>query len=653
VKTQQLIKLIFITVTSCLVAFSVAAASPTAITGGPDGEGHDHQRLDEQGNPIIGLQRRRDPSAPLIAHDASTAGIISSGPSAKIIKNLDLTGRGERFSAGSTTDVWAHNGFAYTGTFGSPCGGDPDAGVWVWDVHNKNNPSFVTVIPSPAGSRSNDVRVASTNAGDVLVHSNEACADGGPGGFEVWNVDNPSAPVHLASVLTDDVNAFLRDNLGFIDFGVHNLWQFSQDGNDYVAATVNSEFGNFQIFDMANLGAGPIGFWGAESIGPADSPYPSPHPAEDYATLDDFDKILDVDAYLFDGFGASRNRFLHDVTISADGTRAYLANWDAGLVLLDISDVTNPTIVSVALDPTNGSIDGEVNSHAVWPSEDGAIVVEGEEDFSVFEGNTPFLGSLQFLNTIPGVGTSTNSGNALEVSPTGNAGTLTATTLSVTSGSLAGSTFVVLEMVENNHPLGAGSVSGNLVWIGRACDGDVFDNALSAGDIAIARRGACFFSDKAANAAAAGAAAIVIANNQDDSVWSGLRIWDYSDETNPVLMSTFDTVCSANPSDTSCDPAGSYSVHNVVVETKGNKTKAYISWYSDGMLVLDVSDPANPVEVARFLDDSTNGGAPNDFWGVYKETNSPWIYGSDRSGGLYVFKEKGAGSAKNGAGKKP
>jgi hypothetical protein len=651
VKNQPISKLIYIAIINSLLAFSVATASPPVLNGGPDDEGHDHQRLDQEGNPVTGLQRRPDPGAALIAHDALTAGIISSGPSAKIIKNLDLTGRGERNVAGATTDIWTHNGYAYTGTFSNPCGGDPEAGIWIWDVHNKNNPEFVGIIPSPTGSRTNDVRVASMNSGDILVHSNESCG-GGPGGFEVWNVNDPTAPMHLASVQTDDVNELLR-GLGFVDSGVHNLWLFSRDGNDYVAATVESEFGNFQIFDLANLNGGPVGFWGAESIGPVHSPYPSPHPFEDYATLDDFGKILDVDSYLFDGFGASQNRFLHDVTINAEGTRAYLANWDAGLVLLDISDVTNPTIVSVALDPANGSIDGEVNSHAVWPSEDGAIVVEGEEDFSVFEGDTPFQGSLQFLNTIPGVGTSTNSGNTLEASPTGNTGTLTATTLTVDSGPLEDSTFEVLDMNNNSFPLGAGSVNGNLVWIGRACNGDPIENIVNEGDIAIARRGACFFSDKAANAAAEGAAAIVIANNQEDSVWSGLRIWDYSDESNPVLKSTFNTVCSADPSDASCDPAGTYSVHNVVVETTGNKTKAYVSWYSDGMLVLDASDPANPVEIARFLDGSTNGGEPNDFWGVYKETHSPWIYGSDRNGGLYVFKEKGAGSAKNGAGKKP
>ena len=71
-----------------------------------------------------------------------------------------------------------------------------------------------------------------------------------------------------------------------------------------------------------------------------------------------------------------------------------------------------------------------------------------------------------------------------------------------------------------------------------------------------------------------------------------------------------------------------------------------MSWYWDGMLVLDVTDPLQPVEVARFLDPTgPNDGFANDFWGVFLEdAQSPWIYGSDRNGGLYIFKLKGAGS---------
>jgi len=294
------------------------------------------------------------------ADDANPSNIISDGPNAKVIKNLDVVGRGERNAADATTDVWAHDGYAYTGTFNNPCGGDPEAGIWVWDVHNKNKPSFVTVIPSPAGSRTNDVRVEAMNSGDILVHSNESCA-GGPGGFEIYDVGDPADPVLLSSVQTDDVNLFLQGAFGFVDIGVHNLWLFTQGENDYVAATVESEFGNFQIFDITDPTAPSlVGFWGAEQLA---------FPGIDWVNLTDFGTILAADAYLFDGFGASANRFLHDVTISDDGTMAYLANWDAGLVLLDISDPASPSVVSVAIDPVNGSLDGEVNSHSVWPSQ--------------------------------------------------------------------------------------------------------------------------------------------------------------------------------------------------------------------------------------------------------------------------------------------
>jgi hypothetical protein len=31
-----------------------------------------------------------------------------------------------------------------------------------------------------------------------------------------------------------------------------------------------------------------------------------------------------------------------------------------------------------------GSLDGEVNSHAAWPTEDGTVVVETEEDFNAW-----------------------------------------------------------------------------------------------------------------------------------------------------------------------------------------------------------------------------------------------------------------------------
>jgi len=385
-----------------------------------------------------------------------------------------------------------------------------------------------------------------------------------------------------------------------------------------------------------------VSAWGAEEIF---------DPGVGDETVDE-DRVLDAALWLLDGFGASANRFLHDVTITADGTQAYLANWDAGLVLLDISDPSNPLYVSSAIDVANGSLDGEVNSHAVWPSEDGSIVVEGEEDFSAWEasvppGNLTLDGTTAGDPTIPATAIATLDGDFFEANQTGLTGTTDGSSIAIDGGD----TFVAIELATPAvSPTFAdtGPLSGEFVWIGQACTLTTTDTVLNAGaidpgDIAVARRGACEFEEKADAAAGAGAAAVVIANNISTSTpWSGLRIWDYSDPANPVLASTFNTTCSASTaSGGPCDPAGTYSVHNVIVETTGNRTKAYVSWYSDGMLVLDVTDPYNPVETSRFLNASSNVDLANDFWGVYKVPNRPLIYGSDRNGGLYIFKEVG------------
>jgi hypothetical protein len=254
--------------------------------------------------------------------------------------------------------------------------------------------------------------------------------------------------------------------------------------------------------------------------------------------------------------------------------------------------------------------------------------------------------------TIPGTAIATDDGDFFEATQTGLTGSTDGSSVVVDGGP----TFLAIEFATAaGSPTFAdtGTISGPIVWIGRACTLTTADTPLNAGaiaggGIAVVRRGACEFDEKAQAAAAAGADAVVIANNiAPDTPWSGLRIWDYSDPTNPILASTFNTTCSAAFSPIEgCATFGTYSVHNVIVETTGNKVKAYVSWYSDGMLVIDVSDPYNPEEVGRFLDDSSNGGLPNDFWGVYKQPNDPFFYGSDRNGGLYTFKEQGSGSGK-------
>ena len=647
--------------TAITAALLVTSATPTSAH--PDSGGV----TDEPGEVHVDDDSHLGP----VAHDFDNDGpllgegnfdIISGAPYSKVQKNLAVAGRGERLEAGVTTDVWALNGYAYTGTFSSLCSDGPggnESGIWIWDVHNKQKPTKVGVIESAAGSKANDVKVFTNSAGDdILVLSNESCA-GGPGGVDIYEVNDPANPVFLDRLQVDDGNAFLREFFDFVDSGIHNIYLWSREGADYMGLSGELEFGNFKIYDISDP-AEPVllSSWGPEDLDFADELAARGLTSFSEGTVEEwqphFDLILEADAYIFSGFGASANRVMHDLFVNDDGTKAYVNFWDAGMILLDISDPSDPQFVSQALDPT--STDGEVNSHSVW-TEDDVVVVEGEEDFAPY-GDA-------FLDT--------------------SAGTFDA---------IAGAI----------HP--SGDVAGPATYVGLACDAASIPLAGGPGEVALVERGACAFTLKSNNAEAAGYDGIVVFNSAaggdalvlmgGDSVnipgvfigrsdgltlagvasatdlvigapagtiveyaetwngWSGLRIWDYSDPANPVLASTFDTACSALQPGTDgaeeCFEGDqfTYSSHNLVIDNG----IAYISWYSDGLLMVDISDPYNPVEVGRYHEsgpefEESNGGV-QDIWGVYKEDNSPWVYASDRNGGLYVLKAYGSGSAKTG-----
>ena len=619
-----------------------------------------------------GLQKHQDPAAALEQFDAEAADVVSNGPSASVVKNIALAGRGHRLLPQATTDVWSHKSIGYLGTFNAPCGtgegfrsdtgpvdyiNDVEApGVVVFDVHNRNRPRYMGNLPSVEGSRVNDVKVATMNSGDILVHSNEACA-GGDGGFEVYDMSDPRNPVHLASVRVDEANETLRTVFGGVNLGVHNLFLFTQGERDFVAMQTHAWFGSFQIYELTDP-TDPqfVSAWGAELLCEEEYCSDDPYNETDVDTL-----INHINGYMFclltPCFGSSQNRFLHDVTVNADGDLAYLSHWDAGLILLDVSDPANPEFISQALDPTAG--DGEVNSHAAWPSEDGTTVVETAEDFDALPELTPLdnwtVGEAP-TNTIPAIGVSTSAGDDFEANQTGNTvhidlvleHHMLAPRVDVVSGPLAPNMYPATEAAGNQPKLAdTGAIDGDAIWIGRACNIDPILNEaeFEPGDVAVVRRGECPFAEKLANAAALGASAVVVSNNvRGVSQWGNVRIWDYSDPTNPVLASEFDTVCSKDPTAAECDLRGTYSVHNVILE----KGFATFSWYSNGVIIVDVRDPYNPVEVARYNPtgeefEEQNSGI-QDVWGIYKERGRRWLYASDRNGGLYILKPAGAGT---------
>lgn len=99
-----------------------------------------------------------------------------------------------------------------------------------------------------------------------------------------------------------------------------------------------------------------------------------------------------------------------------------------------------------------------------------------------------------------------------------------------------------------------------------------------------------------------------------------VRVFDISDPANPVKLSE---VKLPSTNDPNAPPFGS---HNVMV--RGNT--AYVAWYTDGLVVVDISNPTAPQVIAQAVDPTDN------YWGVFVQ--GELIFTSDRAGGLKIYK---------------
>ena len=121
--------------------------------------------------------------------------------------------------------------------------------------------------------------------------------------------------------------------------------------------------------------------------------------------------------------------------------------------------------------------------------------------------------------------------------------------------------------------------------------------------------------------------------------WGALRILDTTDPANPTQVSEYrpDLARIMPPP----DHRGVYSVHHTVVEG----TRAYAAWNSAGVRVLDIANPAAPVEVASFVppdrpDPTATVPAKAYVTGV--ATTARHIVVSDMNSGLWVLTKPAA-----------
>lgn len=521
------------------------------------------------------------------------AGVRSAG--VQQVRGVELVGQ-HAVGGAMLADVWAHGSFVYLGTR------EAGTGVKIVDASNPTNPQLIATLATNAASSYEDVVVIEANTanfrGTLLAAGLQPLGAAGARGVQFWDVTNPrqSRP------------------LGFLDTGaatggVHELSLFQR--GDRVFAL------------LAVPGSEAAGAGGDFRLVEATDPR---HPRQ----LADWG----VQAKL--GLQLSGNVFCHSATPSPDGRIAYLSYWDAGFILLDISEPTNPRY----LGRTRYAADEEGNAHSVWPANAGRLLLAADEDFN------------------PG-------GIRLEITePLSLAGLL-----QTAEGSLG------------PQLCGLNQLSGGLAYIGRGCVGDMLLSSPS-GKIALIDRGTCTFRDKILRAQQAGAIAALIVNNvpggliapggdgtgitipsamislddgnrlkaalaggqsvratlsaDPNATWGFLRIFDISDPTRPQQISSFAT---ENTRRCPAPDSGWYTIHNpfVIGDT------AYIAWYSDGVRVLDIADPTNPREIGFFVPpDRTDGRGPRGgkslVWGVYVQNDLIFI--SDINTGLYILRRR-------------
>lgn len=114
-----------------------------------------------------------------------------------------------------------------------------------------------------------------------------------------------------------------------------------------------------------------------------------------------------------------------------------------------------------------------------------------------------------------------------------------------------------------------------------------------------------------------------------------VRLVDIADERHPRVVSKFPV-----PEGDFCQRGGRFGPHNVHEMRPGtlqDPNTVYLTYFNAGVRVVDVSDPANPTEIAYYIPEAPPGRRSIQMNDIIVGPDG-LIYASDRyQGGLYIF----------------
>jgi hypothetical protein len=347
----------------------------------------------------------------------------------------------------------------------------------------------------------------------------------------------------------------------------------------------------------------------------------------------------------FYGQGSFGAMFAHSARASADKTKAYVSYWDLGVLTFDITDITDPVLLSrTRFDP---GADGDAHSVSEYHGEHRTYLLQNDEDF---DPTTPATISYRVHRRGHGQGLGNESPGGTPL------------------------------WLESGHQINADVVQAD----GQGCSPSDYPPHTT-GKIAVVRTPFPFFDpfggeepmcrqqDQEAAAEAVGAKAIVhdfvseatspqwfdfgsvgipvLFTHHDTAqgmvaagrarlrankpTWGFMRIFDAATGRQ---VAKFDDVPNVGELPA---PEGFWSIHNNEIVDD----RSYVSWYSNGIVALDISTldrrhPGDPKLVGQFVPTAAEGHFPS-VWGVAIRRSDNVIFASDESSGLWIVKATG------------
>ena len=539
-------------------------------------------------------------------------------------------------------------------------------GVYTVDISDPTAPSQRGFIPAlPGNYHGEGAHVISVDTksfkGDLLAVNNEFCVDNpsAGGGFDLYDVTDPSNPEILVQGAGDRGKEGSMNGPGAVANDYHSVFLWQAGSKVYAVGVDNRELHDVDIFDVTDPRA--------------------PKGVAEHDLLELFPSIRDQSAN-------GDEIFHHDMVVKEIGGRQVMASsyWDAGYVLLDVTNPAKPALIRDSSfdgpDPLTGDVTAEGNAHQSEFSQDNKYLLAADEDFAPYRPDK----------------------------------------FTITSGTLAGE-YPAAEVGggTSQASLPDRTLNGPVVYGGYGCPGssripprsETLPATLPEGEeaIVVLQRGpvgdtndtyeACFPGEKAAEADAAGYDAVILINRHNGtesadepycgsggypaglsmvtlciSHKAGHALFEdaaeyttpYDDEVEMAPLGTAGQKVSATSEfdgwgyahlysnsgtkmeridsfalPESLDPAyafgyGDLSIHEFAADPDRNI--AYSAYYSGGLRVFKFGE-SGLTEVGRYI---AEGG--NNFWGIEQFTTSGGkrlVAASDRDHGLFLFEYTG------------